>query len=36
MKTQFYYILTPIDQRFILNWDCFKMKIFFKNKQKKY
>lgn len=33
MKTQFYHILTSIDQRFTLNWVCIRMKIFFKKKK---
>lgn len=32
MKTQFYHILTSIDQRFTLNWVCIRMKIFCKKK----
>lgn len=35
MKTQFYHILTSIDQRFTLNWVCIRMKIFFKKKNGK-
>lgn len=35
MKTQFYHILTSIDQRFTLNWVCIRMKIFFKKKTEK-
>lgn len=35
MKTQFYHILTSIDQRFTLNWVCIRMKIFFKKKKRK-